>query len=222
MIKLSVRLLSIVDFVSSDDLIIDVGCDHAYLAIYLCELYNYNHIYVSDINEKALQNGIKNIEQSKLTSKVIPLLGDGISIINDIAVNTLIISGLGAFSIINIVNHPNLKKIKKIIIQSNTDHYLIRKHVTKLGFIIKNEKVVKDNNKYYSTILFERGQEKLPYLKLKYGFHHNLDYYQYLCNQHKAIYSKLNINHPFKKLNQIIIILIYKVIIFKNKNYINH
>lgn len=217
MIKISNRLLSIVDNVYPQDVIIDVGCDHAYLAIYLMEIHKYKRIYVSDINEKALQNGTNNIAASKLSTKIIPLLGDGLSVLHDESVNTLIISGLGAYTILDIIKHPNIIQINKIIIQSNTDHYLIRKSIINQGFKITNETAIKDNNKYYITIIFTRGKNKISNRQLKYGFHNNIDYYQYLRNRHIGINRKISFKHPFKKIQQIVTIFVINSIIIKRK-----
>ena len=64
--KLSDRLKAIVKFVDKKDNIVDVGCDHGYLSIYLIENKLVNKVIASDINQNALNSAINNIKKSKL------------------------------------------------------------------------------------------------------------------------------------------------------------
>ena len=61
--KISNRLKEISDYISPFDRVIDIGCDHALLDIYLCELYDDINIIVSDIHEGAIKQAKKNIEK---------------------------------------------------------------------------------------------------------------------------------------------------------------
>jgi tRNA (adenine22-N1)-methyltransferase len=60
MVKLSKRLNSLVKYVYEGDIVMDVGCDHALLDIYLVQNGILNSAYVCDVNANALQNGINN------------------------------------------------------------------------------------------------------------------------------------------------------------------
>ncbi len=97
---------------------------------------------------------------------------------------------MGTGSIIKILNHPNLKQINKLIIQSNNDYFLLRRFVTLKGFYISHESVVYDKGHYYINIVFERGQKKYSLKELKYGpilMFANRDYYKFLLKKKKAI-----------------------------------
>ena len=59
---LSKRLLKIASLIDTKE-IIDIGCDHAYLDIYLVQNNIVPLTLACDINEKALNNGIKNIKK---------------------------------------------------------------------------------------------------------------------------------------------------------------
>ena len=65
MIKLSERLQKVSDFVLDDKIsrsIIDVGCDHALLDIYLLQNDETLVVTASDINEGPLQKALENIK----------------------------------------------------------------------------------------------------------------------------------------------------------------
>lgn len=190
---ISNRLKSIANYVSKEDIIADIGCDHALLDIYLIKNNICKKAFICDINQNALNNGIKNIQKYQLEKQITAKLSDGISsITNDI--NTLIISGMGAFTILDILNHPNLKQISKMIIQSNNEYELLRKEIVKKGFYIADEEAVLDHGKYYVTIVFERGYHKYSNKELKYGpylIKKEFNYYKYLYDNNKYLLTRV-------------------------------
>ena len=75
-------LREIIEFSSPKDKVIDIGCDHALLDIYLCEQYKDLHMIASDVHEGALNNAITNIEKYNMKDRIDLRLGDGLTIIN--------------------------------------------------------------------------------------------------------------------------------------------
>lgn len=187
---LSLRLSSLTKFVNYNDRIIDIGCDHALLDIFLIKNDLVKNIIASDVNESALNQGIKNIETEGLSDKVDVRLGDGLKVLNSKdSIDTIIISGMGTSTILNILNDDYLKNINKMIIQSNNDHFLLRESVTKLGFIIKSEEYFQDNKKNYINIVFVRGYKKYSKIDLMYGpiLKHNKPYLEFEINNIEKI-----------------------------------
>lgn len=168
--KISSRLKEISEFISPEDKLIDIGCDHALLDIYLCEQYKDLKIIASDIHEGALKNATNNIEKYKMTDRINLRLGDGLSIVNSNEINTILISGMGFYTIRDILsNKVKMANIKKIVIQSNTDVVKLRKFVIKLGYKISREKLVKDKDIIYTIIEFVPGVEKYNYDEIYFG-----------------------------------------------------
>ena len=191
--KLSKRLKSLAALVSSDDIVADIGCDHAYLDIYLVQNNIVPLTLACDINEKALNNGIKNIKKYGLEDKITTRLSDGIELLNE-DINTLIISGMGTSTIIKILSNKNIDQINKLIIESNNNHFLLRNYLTHHGFYISHESTIYDNGKYYINIVFLRGNKKYSAKELRYGpllINGNKDYYEYLYNKNKQIYENI-------------------------------
>ena len=196
MTKLSKRLQSLAEFVVKTDKAVDIGCDHGYLSIYLKENNLVKEIIASDINENALASAKENIKKSKLDIKTI--LSDGLNNIEIKDFNTLIISGMGTSTILHILdNKDKLKKINKLIIQSNNDHKILRKELNKLGYYLEDEKYVYDKKKWYVSSLFIKSKKKNTDTEIEYGFLNNEDYNNYLVLQEKLIMKKI----PFIKLN---------------------
>ena len=172
MIKLPKRLETIANIVPLNSNIIDIGCDHGLLDIYLCQKGISQKIIASDINKSALSNAIANIKKEKLERSIETRLGDGLNTIKESdQINTAIISGMGAHTIVGILknNLNNLKKINTIIIQSNTKNYFLRKEITKLNYLIADEKIVKDKDKIYIIIKFIQGKRKYSRRELYFG-----------------------------------------------------
>ncbi len=187
---LSLRLSSLTKFVNYNDKIIDIGCDHALLDIFLVKSDLVKSIIASDINVQALNSGIKNIENEGLSDKISARLGDGLNVLTDKDnIDTVIISGMGTNTIIGILNNDHLKDINKLIIQSNNDHTMLRKYVTKLGFYIKSEEYFQDNKKNYINIVFVRGNKKYSKIDLTYGpiLKHNKPYLEFEINNIEKI-----------------------------------
>lgn len=183
---ISNRLKSIAKYVSKNDKLIDIGCDHALLDIYLIKEKILKKVIVSDIHEGALNAGISNIKKEKLEKKIDTRLGNGLEVLSDNDdIDTVLISGMGTTTILDILNNEYLKKINKLIIQSNNDHTELRTEITKLGYKVINEEYLVDMKKNYIIIVFERGEEKYSKNELRYGpiLIHDKDYLNFELNQ---------------------------------------
>ena len=195
MTKLSKRLNALVLFVSKNDSVVDVGCDHGYLSIYLRENNLVKNVIASDINKNALNNAINNINKKKLNIKTI--LSDGLENINLKNINTLIISGMGTNTILHILkDNTKLDKIHKLIIQSNNDYNILRKELNNKGYYLDKEEYTFDKNKWYITCLFIKSKKRNTKEEIEYGYLNNKDYNKYLLNKEKQIYKKI----PFTQL----------------------
>ena len=169
MIKLSKRLLSIANLVDDNSKVVDIGCDHGLVSIYLAMNKQNISIIASDINQNALDNAIKNINKYHLEDKIKVCLSNGLDNIND-EIDTIIISGMGGHTIIYILtnNQEKLNTVNNIIIQSNNDIEYVRRKIVKLGYYIKKEELILDKNIYYTVILFTKGKKK--YTNKEYYF----------------------------------------------------
>lgn len=169
MIKLSKRLLSIANLIDDNSKVADIGCDHGLVSIYLAMNKQNISIIASDINQNALDNAIKNINKYHLEDKIKVCLSNGLDNIND-EIDTIIISGMGGHTIIDILtnNQEKLNTVNNIIIQSNNDIEYVRRKIVKLGYYISKEKLILDKNIYYTVILFTKGKKK--YTNKEYYF----------------------------------------------------
>ena len=98
---LNKRLQTFSAFIENKDIVLDIGCDHGLLGIYLT-LNKKVKVISSDINEKPLLKAQENIKKYNLEDKIETRLGDGLSVMS-MDINTIVISGMGTETIINIL-----------------------------------------------------------------------------------------------------------------------
>lgn len=172
MIRLSKRLEAISSLVPNNSKVIDIGCDHGFLDIYLYQHQISTKVIASDINKNALNNAKYNIKKNQLEKKIDVRLGNGLdTLIESDDIDTIIISGMGAHTIVGILknNLSKLKKINTIVIQSNNKLEFLRKEMSKLNYLIEDELLVEDNKKIYTIIKFIKGKRKYCKKELYFG-----------------------------------------------------
>ena len=203
MMNLSKRLQLVASFVPDNTNVIDVGCDHALLSIYLVNTLKNVKVTASDINPNPLKIAKENIKKYHLEKKIKVVLQDGIENI-DSSVDTIVISGMGGILISKILsNKEKLKNIKNIIVSPNNDFPLVRKTLVKLGYKIDKEQLVIDNQKTYLVLRAVLGVS--PRLNYLFGTLTNksletIYYYTNLLNTNTNILKKMPKKYFLKRL----------------------
>ena len=190
-LKINKRLEKVAELVEDGSNVIDVGCDHAFLDIYLAQTGKCDRLIASDNKSGPLEGAKKNIEKYKVENKIKTKLGNGIETIED-DIDTIIISGMGGLNIIGILKYKTdlYKQVKTLILSPNSDTEKVRKEISKLGFYITDEKLVKDKNIIYPVILFKRGRKHYSKRELLFGpillKNHDPLFDEYIKNQKLA------------------------------------
>ena len=194
---LSKRLLKVADLVSKGSNVVDVGCEHALLDIYLT-LNKSVKCIATDINENSIKVAKANIEKYKLSNDITLVRTNGLHNIDSEDVDTIIIAGLGTKSILKILKDYYFETL---IIQSNNDLEQLRLHIIKKGYIIQKEEIVYEHQKYYVIIKFVKGYQKYKYIDYFIGPIISLNQreidHQYI-NYLLEIHNKLIIRLPKK------------------------
>ena len=161
------RLKAISDFIYPYRRIADIGSDHGYLIKIAFDNHLIDYAYAID-NKKGPINFCKN--NLKEYKNVSYFLSDGLDDVDE-SIDCVIIAGMGGMLIISILekNKDKLKNIKRLILQANRDEYLLRKYLVENGFYIQDEKIIKEDNKYYEIDCFEKGYEEYDFNDLYFG-----------------------------------------------------
>lgn len=174
--KISKRLETIANLIPTNSKIIDVGCDHALLDIYLALEKNCECI-ASDINKNALDQAKYNISRFHV-KKVITMLTDGLEGITIEPSDIVVISGMGTLTIKDILENRVLSN--RMIISTQTDFEELRRYVTSLGYKIQDEKYVEEKKKNYIIMDFVKGSANYSDEDFKFGpiLKHNIHFLQ--------------------------------------------
>ena len=169
--KLSKRLEVVSTFIEDNSKIIDIGCDHGLLSIYLAGIYKNIKIIASDVNKNALSSAINNIKKYNLEDRIETRLGPGLDVVSPDEIDTVVISGMGSNTIVGILKYSKdkLVNVNNIVVQSNTDLYFLRKNISSIGYYIEDEILVEDKNIIYTVIKFTKGKKRYNYKELYLG-----------------------------------------------------
>ena len=168
-----------------NDKIIDIGCDHALLDIYLGLKYPSMRIVASDIEVGPLNIAKNNIIKYHLENQITLRLGNGLEALDD-SIDTIVISGMGTRTILNILDDiDNYPSIKKIILSPNNDFELLRKNICQLNLKIISEEMVCEKGKYYLIIELNKGYEEVDNFFGKLNLNN-----QIVKNYYTSLYEK--------------------------------
>lgn len=190
---LSKRLLAIASMIEDEKTVYDVGCDHAYLDIYLT-LTRSIKCYAIDIRPSVIKIAKQNIEKYGVNIPV--LLNNGIDNLIIEKNSTVVIAGMGTRTILKILKQKN---VDEVIIQSNDDLPLLRSSLSAAGYQIVDERVVLENGYFYVLIKFKKGSFQYtdsqfllgPILMLDRYNQIYINYLKYLINKFNKMISNV-------------------------------
>ena len=158
MVKLSVRLYTIYDMVAKGAVVADVGSDHGKLMIALFESGKIKKGYAIENKRGPYDRLVKALEEEGIEQHVVPILSDGVSEL-PISVDTVVLAGLGGGTVVDILtsHKEKLKNVSTIIVDAHSALKEVREEISNLGYVIADEKMVKEDDVYYEIIKFIRA-----------------------------------------------------------------
>ncbi len=158
---LSDRLKCVASMVSAGTYVFDVGCDHAFLDIYLIRQGIARGASASDVKKGPLEAASEHISQAGLEDKISTVLSDGLHNINDIPEgSTLVMAGMGGPLILKILTDEQDKtsKFDEIIISPQSRITDVREGLKDIGLAIADEAMVFDDGKYYTVMKLVKAE----------------------------------------------------------------
>lgn len=192
--SLSKRLTAITNFLTIQDAFIDIGSDHAYVPIAMA-MKGSSTILATDIHQSALNIAKKNVIDAGYERIIKTELRDGLENVSVDGYDTLVIAGMGYFTIKHILENPQkLKNIKKMILQSNNHLKDLRIFMNKLGYTLLDEVVVWDSGHYYTIMKYEKGIQVLKEVEYAYGLYRkeNKEYYWFMYRKLENLIKKVH------------------------------
>lgn len=178
MLKLSKRLNAVASLVSHGSRIADIGTDHGYIPVYLCENGIIKSAVASDINEGPLSSCETLVKQERLEKKISLRLSNGLEKLCSDEFDTVIIAGMGGELIADILSKCDYIRDKHIILNPMTHPEMARKFLYDNGFEIVNDFIVRDGHHYYSVFDAVYTGEILSKTRVDYFLGNIKDYSQ--------------------------------------------
>lgn len=194
---LSLRLNEIAKLIDKNSRVVDVGCDHGLLDVYLAHHKNC-YCLATDISEESLKKAKDNIIKNNLENKISTMVTDGLEKIVYQDYDYVVISGMGTKTIKKILYNS---KPNRLIIQSNNNIEELRQFLFQ-DYILKEEKIVFEKNICYVVMLLEKGRKKYHYKDYLLGLNqNNQEYIKYLKTKNLKIYQNLPLKYIKKRYN---------------------
>lgn len=172
--QLSLRMQAVADMVTPGNRIADIGTDHGYVPIYLTLHQKVRHAIAMDVRKGPLAKAEENINKYGCSAQIETRLSDGLDKLAVNEADTVIIAGMGGLLTVRILEAglDVLQSVKECILQPQSDLDQVRHFLHQHHFCIVNERMVKDEGKYYVVMRVMHGEES-PYTEAEacYGRH---------------------------------------------------
>ena len=160
MAPMSDRLKAVAKMITPGIPVADIGCDHAYLPIWLARENVSPYIIASDINAGPIDRARENIEDAELLERIDIRQGDGLSAITPGEVKSVVMAGMGGKLMIRILSEGEdvLREVSEIIMEPQSEVALLRHFLQDNGYRIISENMVCEDDKFYPLIKAVPGQ----------------------------------------------------------------
>lgn len=170
--QLSDRLQAVASMVTENSRLADVGTDHGYIPIYLCEMGKIPSAIAMDVKKGPLLRAKMNIERYHMQEKIRTRLSDGVLKLNPDEADSVVIAGMGGTLVMKILEEGKkvLVDVKELVLQPQSDIDKVRKYLSENDYVITAEKMVCEEEKYYPMMHVQHGHmEELADIEWKYG-----------------------------------------------------
>ncbi len=159
--QLSKRLQMVVDFVTKGVRVADVGCDHAYISIYLIEHGIATSTVALDINKGPLMRAGENINKYGYQDRIETRLSDGLKKLKPGEADTIVIAGMGGPLMVKILSdsRESVEAAKELVLQPQSEIDTLRAYLHNSGFAIVEEAMCKEDGKYYTAMRAIKKEE---------------------------------------------------------------
>lgn len=132
----------------------DIGTDHAYLPIWLCQQDRIPSAIAADLRKGPLEAASANIRQAGLQERIETRLSDGLHAFKKGEAETLILAGMGGRLVCRILGDGRtlLPDLHEILLQPQSDIADVRRFLADSGFMIAEETCTEDEGKFYPVI----------------------------------------------------------------------
>lgn len=211
--RISDRLSAIKNYVNRGEIVADIGTDHGYVPMLLYKENVSPKVIMSDISEASLAKAFNNFRQAHLLIEPDNFrTGFGIETLEAGEVDAVIIAGLGANTILQILEHDLAKtrSFRKFILQPRKHSGVLRYWLYQNDFTIVDESLAREGKfaceiiVAISSILPENKQPDFEPNDIRWAYPPDFKEFQNRKSKEKQLYNnKLWSSRVCWKLNSI-------------------
>lgn len=172
--QLSLRLSAIAEMVTEGSRLVDVGCDHGYLPVYLVLNRRIPSAIAMDVRKGPLSRAKEHLEEYGLGEYIETRLSDGLHGLKTGEGDTLVIAGMGGPLMEKILTEGEtvLGGFRELILQPQSDIPHFRHFLVENGWNIIEERMILEDGKFYPMMKAVRksGEEPAAYSKMEEWF----------------------------------------------------
>uniref|UniRef100_UPI0040571D1C tRNA (adenine(22)-N(1))-methyltransferase n=1 Tax=Acetatifactor sp. TaxID=1872090 RepID=UPI0040571D1C len=150
-VVLSQRLKSLADMVTPGKSVVDVGCDHGFLSIYLVQHGISPKVLAMDVRKGPLSRAQEHIAEYELGNYIETRLSDGLSEYREGEARSLVCAGMGGKLMMKILteSEEKAKALDELILQPQSDLPAFRRFLKTEGYLTLDENILCEEGKYY-------------------------------------------------------------------------
>ena len=159
--QLSLRLSAVAGLVTRGNRLVDVGCDHGYLPVYLYQNQIIPKAIAMDVRKGPLSRAQEHIAQYGLGEYIETRLSDGLAALKEGEGDTLVIAGMGGELIIKILENGRhmWDSVKQWVLSPQSEIFKVRRWLFENGFVIRKEDMVLEDGKFYTVMDVRREKD---------------------------------------------------------------
>ena len=153
-VKLDNRLLSVASYIRQGAYMADIGTDHAYLPVYLCQSGKISRAIASDIAKGPCERATATVERAGLSDRISVVMTNGLQGLGEQGLTDIAICGMGGELIASIIDEADFTKtpaIRLVLLPMTKVGYL-REYLASHGFAVEGETLSSVQNKVYTCL----------------------------------------------------------------------
>ena len=155
-VRLSGRLLAILEMVGDCKCVADIGCDHGRLSVALLQANPERKVIATDISPHSIKKAADLRERCALSDRMEILIGDGFIHGYPQTLDCAVIAGMGGMLIADILREGMdiCRRLDKIVMQPMRGINELRRFLHESGFVSVDERLVEDSGRIYQVLSF--------------------------------------------------------------------
>jgi len=154
LIMLSDRLMTIARFIEKGASVADIGTDHGLLPIYLAQGGLCRSIFASDISASPIESAKRSATKHGACHFITFSVAPGLSEVNQAAVDTIVIAGMGGETISKILEGaPWARYGKRLILQPQSRAGELCRFLSENGYAIFDCTLVKERHRIHAVMV---------------------------------------------------------------------